>query len=74
MDSPKEPQPAPLEFQFIPSETFHLSVNDRPVAPWLARLLRPILGPLFRWLAERQARQWRESHGDTNEPHNRDMN
>ena len=62
MDSPQKQEPVPLEFRFIASETFHLSVNDRPVPPWLARLLRPILGPLFRWLAYRQAKRWRETH------------
>jgi hypothetical protein len=39
------------------SVTFHLRVNGRDLT-WLARLLRPIAPPVYRWHVRRQQKRW----------------
>jgi hypothetical protein len=65
MDSsdPQEP-PKQLEFRMEESNNFYVIVNGRHLT-WLARLLRPIERPVYRWLMRRQERRSKASNRST---------
>jgi hypothetical protein len=65
MTQSEEQQPRRLKFRHSESVSFHLSVNGRHLPRWLARLLRPIERPVYRWLVRRQEKRWKESNRTT---------
>jgi hypothetical protein len=65
MDSSNQQEPSRrFEFHTEESVTFHLSLNGRHLTR-LARLLRPIQRPIYRWLVRRQEKRWKASNRDT---------
>jgi hypothetical protein len=65
MDSSNRQEPLRrLEYRTEETVNFHLSVNGRPLT-WLARLLRPIERPVYRWLVRRQEKRSKASKRST---------